>query len=38
MSYITGKSLQGAYQLGSSQLKEELLSRSQKEALIGGGI
>jgi hypothetical protein len=38
MSYVTGKSLQGAYQLGSSQLKEELLSGSQKEALISSGI
>jgi hypothetical protein len=38
MCYVTGKGLQGANQLGSSQLKEELLSGSQKEALIGGGI
>jgi hypothetical protein len=38
MSYVIRESLQGVNQLGSSQLKEELLSRSQKEALIGGGI
>jgi hypothetical protein len=38
MNYVTKKSLQGYYQLGSLQLKEKLLSRSQKEALIGDSI